>query len=162
MSAAVRLCRSVPILVSSTRPEGRHLKRTARPGMAPNLLLGDRLRCPVPRAFGASSGRQTLNTAPTSSTRTGPPRTCTTTRIHAGASWAATLECPRAPACVGYPQKGDLQIKPPGGVFTEPDDHGLGRSRGGLTSKTRPRSQSLTCPNTALCNTLEQDSFTSS
>jgi len=33
-------------------------------------------------------------------------------------------------------QKGDLQAEPPGGVFTEPADHALGRSRGGLTSCT--------------------------
>ncbi|MEU2585267.1 IS5 family transposase [Streptomyces avermitilis] len=32
-------------------------------------------------------------------------------------------------------RKKDLQTEPPGGVFTEPDDHGLGRSRGGLTTK---------------------------
>jgi hypothetical protein len=32
-------------------------------------------------------------------------------------------------------EKGDLQKEPPGGVFVEPSDHGLGRSRGGLTSK---------------------------
>ncbi|MFF0747329.1 transposase [Streptomyces sp. NPDC004111] len=31
--------------------------------------------------------------------------------------------------------KGDLHIEPPGGVAVEPDDHGLGRSRGGLTTK---------------------------
>jgi hypothetical protein len=30
---------------------------------------------------------------------------------------------------------GDLQKEPPGGVFVEPADHTLGRSRGGLTSK---------------------------
>ncbi|MFF3782409.1 IS5 family transposase [Streptomyces sp. NPDC001933] len=30
---------------------------------------------------------------------------------------------------------GDLQKEPPGGVFTEPPDHGLGRSRGGFTTK---------------------------
>ncbi|MFB7114145.1 IS5 family transposase, partial [Streptomyces sp. NPDC056291] len=30
---------------------------------------------------------------------------------------------------------GDAQVEPPGGVFAEPDDHGLGRSRGGLTTK---------------------------
>ncbi|GAA2777744.1 hypothetical protein GCM10019017_23510 [Streptomyces showdoensis] len=30
---------------------------------------------------------------------------------------------------------GDLQKEPPGGVFTEPVDHGLGRSRGGFTTK---------------------------
>ncbi|GAA2568917.1 hypothetical protein GCM10010398_68560 [Streptomyces fimbriatus] len=32
-------------------------------------------------------------------------------------------------------KKGDPQVELPGGVFTEPDDHGLGRSRGGLTTK---------------------------
>ena len=31
--------------------------------------------------------------------------------------------------------KGDLQAEPPGGVREEPDDHALGRSRGGLTTK---------------------------
>lgn len=33
------------------------------------------------------------------------------------------------------PVKGDLPKEPPGGVSTEPGDHGLGRSRGGLTTK---------------------------
>jgi hypothetical protein len=33
------------------------------------------------------------------------------------------------------PGKGDLQRDKPGGVGVEPDDHGLGRSRGGLTTK---------------------------
>ncbi|CAM5629096.1 Transposase DDE domain protein [Streptomyces sp. ADI98-12] len=28
-----------------------------------------------------------------------------------------------------------MQKEPPGGIATEPDDHGLGRSRGGLTTK---------------------------
>ncbi|MFJ5221181.1 IS5 family transposase [Streptomyces sp. NPDC088354] len=32
-------------------------------------------------------------------------------------------------------RKKDLQKEPPGGVAVEPDDHGLGRSRGGLTTK---------------------------
>ncbi|MEE1745258.1 IS5 family transposase [Streptomyces sp. JV184] len=32
-------------------------------------------------------------------------------------------------------RKKDLQREPPGGIDTEPDDHGLGRSRGGLTTK---------------------------
>ena len=32
-------------------------------------------------------------------------------------------------------QTGDLQAEPPGGVQAEPADHGLGRSRGGLTTK---------------------------
>ncbi|GGS83770.1 hypothetical protein GCM10010253_67690 [Streptomyces badius] len=31
--------------------------------------------------------------------------------------------------------KGDLQHEPPGGIDSEPDDHGLGRSRGSLTTK---------------------------
>ncbi|MGW7482166.1 hypothetical protein ACWGH8_26640 [Nonomuraea muscovyensis] len=31
--------------------------------------------------------------------------------------------------------RGDLQVEPPGGVQPEPADHGLGRSRGGLTTK---------------------------
>ena len=32
----------------------------------------------------------------------------------------------------GARRQGDLQKEPPGGVFTESRDHGLGRSRGGL------------------------------
>lgn len=35
----------------------------------------------------------------------------------------------------GARKQGDLQKEPPGGVFAEPGDHGLGRSRGGFTSK---------------------------
>ena len=35
----------------------------------------------------------------------------------------------------GARKQGDLQEEPPGGVFTEPCDHGLGRSRGGFTTK---------------------------
>ncbi|MFK4122447.1 IS5 family transposase [Streptomyces longwoodensis] len=35
----------------------------------------------------------------------------------------------------GARRQGDLQKEPPGGVFTEPGDHGLGRSRGGFTTK---------------------------
>ena len=35
----------------------------------------------------------------------------------------------------GARNRGDLQAEPPGGVDDEPADHGLGRSRGGLTSK---------------------------
>jgi hypothetical protein len=42
---------------------------------------------------------------------------------------------PDPPACRWGAEKGDLQKEPPGGVDTEPDDHGLGRSRGGLTTK---------------------------
>jgi transposase len=36
----------------------------------------------------------------------------------------------------GARRDGHLQKEPPGGVQTEPADHGLGRSRGGLTTKT--------------------------
>lgn len=36
----------------------------------------------------------------------------------------------------GARRDGHLQKQPPGGLQTEPADHGLGRSRGGLTSKT--------------------------
>jgi hypothetical protein len=35
----------------------------------------------------------------------------------------------------GARKKGGLQEEPPGGVAVEPADHGLGRSRGGLTTK---------------------------
>lgn len=35
----------------------------------------------------------------------------------------------------GARKRGDLQKEPPGGVFIEPGDHGLGRSRGGFTAK---------------------------
>jgi transposase len=42
---------------------------------------------------------------------------------------------PGAPARSRGAEKGDLQAEPPGGVDTEPADHALGRSRGGLTTK---------------------------
>ncbi|MGW9373791.1 IS5 family transposase [Streptomyces xanthophaeus] len=35
----------------------------------------------------------------------------------------------------GARKRGDLQKEPPGGVSPEPGDHGLGRSRGGFTTK---------------------------
>ena len=35
----------------------------------------------------------------------------------------------------GARKNGDLQAEPPGGIDAEPADHGLGRSRGGLTTK---------------------------
>lgn len=35
----------------------------------------------------------------------------------------------------GARKRGDSQKEPPGGIFTEPGDHGLGRSRGGFTTK---------------------------
>src|SRR6266498_2002510 len=40
-----------------------------------------------------------------------------------------------APARRRRQEKGDLQAQPPGGVHHEPADHGLGRSRGGLTTR---------------------------
>jgi transposase len=40
-----------------------------------------------------------------------------------------------APARGWRPEKGDLQAEPPGGIDAEPADHGLGRSRGGLSTK---------------------------
>jgi len=42
---------------------------------------------------------------------------------------------PGPPARCRGKEKGDLQKEPPGGIVIEPDDHGLGRSRGGLTTK---------------------------
>src|SRR5437667_6371092 len=42
---------------------------------------------------------------------------------------------PGAPARGGRGEKGGLQKDKPGGIDTEPADHGLGRSRGGLTTK---------------------------
>lgn len=45
----------------------------------------------------------------------------TVCRAHQHAGWAR--------------KQGDLQKEPSGGVFTEPGDHGLGRSRGGFTTK---------------------------
>lgn len=36
---------------------------------------------------------------------------------------------------MGRGSEGYLRKEPPGGVFTEPRDHGLGRSRGGFTTK---------------------------
>lgn len=35
----------------------------------------------------------------------------------------------------GARKQGELQKEPPGDVFAEPNDHGLGRSRGGFTTK---------------------------
>lgn len=42
---------------------------------------------------------------------------------------------PDSPARRRGVKKGDLQKEPPGGLAVEPADHGLGRSRGGLTTK---------------------------
>lgn len=43
--------------------------------------------------------------------------------------------CRAHPHAAGARKRGDLQKEPSGGVFTEPGDHGLGRSRGGFTTK---------------------------
>lgn len=40
-----------------------------------------------------------------------------------------------ASACRRCAEKGDLQAESPGGITAEPDDHALGRSRGGWTTK---------------------------
>jgi transposase len=60
-----------------------------------------------------------------------------------GCCWVDHLGCecgfhdqPGASACGRCASKGDLQVEPPGGIDTEPADHGLGRSRGGFTTKT--------------------------
>ena len=42
---------------------------------------------------------------------------------------------PGSSTCGRGAEKGDLQAEPPGGVRDEPADHGLGRSRGSLSTK---------------------------
>ncbi|WP_443060753.1 transposase [Streptomyces sp. NBC_00448] len=42
---------------------------------------------------------------------------------------------PGPPARRRGTERGDLRKEPPGGVGVEPNDHSLGRSRGGLTAK---------------------------
>lgn len=52
-------------------------------------------------------------------------------------SWDVSVDSTIAPAHQ-HPAgrvKGDLQTEPPGGIVPESADHGLGRSRGGLTTK---------------------------
>ena len=44
-------------------------------------------------------------------------------------------DLPGSPACCRCPPRRQAQKEPPGGLRTEPDDHGFGRSRGGLTTK---------------------------
>ncbi|GGQ13070.1 hypothetical protein GCM10010266_40110 [Streptomyces griseomycini] len=46
--------------------------------------------------------------------------------------------CRAHPHATGARKQGDLRKEPPGGVFTEPRDHGPGRSRGGSTTKPHP------------------------
>jgi transposase len=53
--------------------------------------------------------------------------------------WAVSVDSTVSRAhqhAAGARRAGHLQKEPPGGLQTEPADHGLGRSRGGLTSKT--------------------------
>ncbi|MFJ7272015.1 IS5 family transposase [Streptomyces sp. NPDC099050] len=52
--------------------------------------------------------------------------------------WAPSIDstvCRAHQQAAGTRKQGDLQKEPPGGVFTELRDHGLGRSRGGFTTK---------------------------
>ncbi|MFB6712533.1 MULTISPECIES: IS5 family transposase [unclassified Streptomyces] len=48
----------------------------------------------------------------------------------------------------GARKRGDLQNEPPSGVFTEPRDHGLGRSRGGFTTKLHRDGIQVSCRRT--------------
>ena len=53
-------------------------------------------------------------------------------------TWEVSVDSTVARAhqhAAGARRRGDLQAEPPGGVQAEPADHGLGRSRGGLTTK---------------------------
>ena len=57
-----------------------------------------------------------------------------------GIGWTVSVDSTVSRAhqhAAGARGEAHLQKGPPGGVQTEPADHGLGRSRGGLTSKTR-------------------------
>ncbi|WP_425527920.1 transposase [Yinghuangia seranimata] len=65
-------------------------------------------------------------TAPGRGRRAGPDHLGCERRLHG---------LPRAPARRRGAEKGDLQVEPPGGVAVEADDHALGRSRGGLSTK---------------------------
>jgi transposase len=52
--------------------------------------------------------------------------------------WAVGVDstvCRAHQHAAGAPHDGQAQAEPPGGVSTEPDDHALGRSRGGLSTK---------------------------
>ncbi|MFI8437898.1 IS5 family transposase [Streptomyces sp. NPDC079020] len=66
------------------------------------------------------------------------------TRLHAEAdvtgliAWDVGVDstvCRAHQHAAGAAKRGDFQKEPPGGIFVEPADHGLGRSRGGPTSK---------------------------
>ncbi|WP_420710361.1 transposase, partial [Streptomyces sp. NRRL S-15] len=66
------------------------------------------------------------HSAPSSGGREGPDHLGREYRLH---------RLPGPPARRRGLEKGDLQKEPPGGIAVEPADHGLGRSRGGLTTK---------------------------
>lgn len=54
-------------------------------------------------------------------------------------AWTVSVDSTTSRAhqhAAGARKNGHLQKEPPGGVHEEPADHGLGRSRGGLTTKT--------------------------
>jgi transposase len=69
---------------------------------------------------------QVLTRTPVTGRREGCDHVGPERRLHA---------VPRPPASSRGRRQGDLQKEPPGGVFTEPVDHGLGRSRSGFTTK---------------------------
>ncbi|WP_432086404.1 IS5 family transposase [Streptomyces sp. bgisy095] len=46
-----------------------------------------------------------------------------------------SMVCRAHQHAAGARKQGDLQKEPPGGIFVEPGDHALGRSRGGFTTK---------------------------
>nr|WP_267717397.1 hypothetical protein [Streptomyces sp. CoH17] len=53
-------------------------------------------------------------------------------------TWEANVDstiCRAHQHAAGARRDGQIQKEPPGGISVEPDDHGLGRSRGGFTTK---------------------------
>jgi transposase len=53
-------------------------------------------------------------------------------------TWEVSVDstvCRAHQHAAGARRDGDSQVEPPGGVFVEPADHGLGRSRGGFSTK---------------------------
>ncbi|MER7485164.1 IS5 family transposase [Streptomyces sp. NPDC126497] len=58
--------------------------------------------------------------------------------VQGAITWDLSVDstvCRARQHAAGARRRGDLQREPPDGIFTEPDDHGLGRSRGGFTAK---------------------------
>ncbi|WKX69981.1 IS5 family transposase [Streptomyces sp. XD-27] len=87
------------------------------------------VRCGPPSASTGTPGRRL---PPPSRCRPGPrpPRT-----VPAGPSGAVLAPHTRCRVRGRRSGTGGLQVEPPGGIGVEPGDHGLGRSRGGLTTK---------------------------